>query len=51
VLLGLLRVAERYPRAEFAAVTLPDLGLDPATTRDRVLAELSQVPRERRPGR
>ena len=51
LLLGLLRVAERYPRAEFAAVTLPDLGLDPATTRDRVLAELSQTLRGQPPGR
>jgi ATP-dependent Clp protease ATP-binding subunit ClpA len=41
VLLGLLRVAERYPHGEFAAVTLPDLGLDPATARDRVLAEVA----------
>jgi ATP-dependent Clp protease ATP-binding subunit ClpA len=51
VLLGLLRVAERHPRGEFAAATLPDLGLDPAMVRDRVLAEVSQVLRERRPGR
>jgi len=36
VLLGLLRVAERYPRGEFAAVTLPDLGLDPATAHEPV---------------
>jgi Clp amino terminal domain, pathogenicity island component len=43
VLLGLMRVAERYPRGEFAAATLPDLGLDPATTRERVLAEVTQV--------
>jgi len=44
VLLGLLRVAERYPRGEFAAATLPDLGLDPATARERVLAEVTQAP-------
>ena len=43
LLLGLLRVAERYPRGEFAAATLPDLGLDPATARDLLFAELRQV--------
>jgi ATP-dependent Clp protease ATP-binding subunit ClpA len=51
VLLGLLRVAERYPRGEFAAATLPDLGLDPATARDRVLAEVTQILGSHRPGR
>ncbi len=51
VLLGLLRVAERYPRGEFAAATLPDLGLDPATARDRVLAEVTQTLGSHRPGR
>ena len=51
VLLGLLRVAERHPHGEFAAATLPDLGLDPATARDRVLAEVTQTLREHRPGR
>jgi ATP-dependent Clp protease ATP-binding subunit ClpA len=51
VLLGLLRVAERQPRGDFAAATLPDLGLDPAAVRDRVLTELTQILRERRPGR
>ena len=51
MLLGLLRVAERHPRGEFAAATLPDLGLDPATVRDRVLTELTQILREQRPGR
>jgi ATP-dependent Clp protease ATP-binding subunit ClpA len=50
VLLGLLRAAERNPRGEFAAVTLPDLGLDPATARDRVLAELTELHRRYRPG-
>jgi ATP-dependent Clp protease ATP-binding subunit ClpA len=43
VLLGLLRVAERQPHADFAAVTLPDLGLDPADVRTRVLDELRQL--------
>ena len=43
VLLGLMRVAERQPRGEFAAATLPDLGLDPATARDRVLAEVTRI--------
>jgi ATP-dependent Clp protease ATP-binding subunit ClpA len=43
VLLGLLRVAERYPRGDFAAVTLPDLGLDPARLRARVLDELREL--------
>jgi ATP-dependent Clp protease ATP-binding subunit ClpA len=51
VLLGLLRVAERYPHGEFATATLPDLGLDPATARDRVLAELSEMLRGQPPGR
>jgi ATP-dependent Clp protease ATP-binding subunit ClpA len=50
LLLGLLRVAERQPHGQFAATTLPDLGLDPATTRDQVLAELSQMLRGQRPG-
>ena len=43
VLLGLMRVAERQPRGGFAAATLPDLGLDPATTRDRVLTEVTRI--------
>jgi ATP-dependent Clp protease ATP-binding subunit ClpA len=47
LLLGLLRVAERQPRGEFAAVTLPGLGLDPATARDQVLTELMQTLRGR----
>jgi ATP-dependent Clp protease ATP-binding subunit ClpA len=51
VLLGLLRVAQRYPHGEFAAAMLPDLGLDPATARDRVLTEVTQILREQPPGR
>jgi ATP-dependent Clp protease ATP-binding subunit ClpA len=51
MLLGLLRVAERYPRGEFAATTLPDLGLDPATARGRVLAEVNLILRGDPPGR
>ena len=51
VLLGLIRMAERNPHGEFAATTLPDLGLDPAATRDRVLTEVAQRLRERPPGR
>jgi ATP-dependent Clp protease ATP-binding subunit ClpA len=43
LLLGLLRVAERYPHGEFATATLPDLGLNPATARDRVLDQLRQL--------
>jgi ATP-dependent Clp protease ATP-binding subunit ClpA len=43
VLLGLLRVAERYPHGDFATVTLPGLGLDPADLRARVLDELRQL--------
>jgi|SRR5271170_1702174 len=43
LLLGLLRVAEREPHADFAAVTLRDLGLDPASVRTRVLDELRQL--------
>jgi hypothetical protein len=44
-------VAERYPRGEFAATTLPDLGLDPATARGRVLTELNLILRGDPPGR
>src|SRR6516165_1452800 len=51
MLLGLLRVAERHPRGEFAAATLPALGLDPTTARDRVLTEVAQTLGEQRPGR
>jgi ATP-dependent Clp protease ATP-binding subunit ClpA len=47
MLLGLLRVAERRPREEFATVTLPGLGLDPVTARDRVLTEVAQTLRGR----
>jgi ATP-dependent Clp protease ATP-binding subunit ClpA len=43
LLLGLLRVAEQQPRGQLAAVTLPRLGLDPAVTRARVLAEIRQL--------
>lgn len=43
VLLGLLRVAERQPHADFAAVTLRDLELDPARVRTLVLDELRQL--------
>jgi ATP-dependent Clp protease ATP-binding subunit ClpA len=49
LLLGLLRVAERYPHGEFATATLPDLGLDPAMVRDRVLTEVTQVLRRQPP--
>src|ERR1700722_3715535 len=45
LLLGLLRVAERYPHGDFATATLPDLGLDPADIRTRVLDELRQPQR------
>jgi len=51
VLLGLLRAAERYPRGEFAAATLPDLGLDPATARSLVLTEVNLILRGDPPGR
>ena len=51
MLLGLLRVAERYPRGEFAAATLPDLGLDPGTARGRVLTEVNLILRGDPPGR
>jgi ATP-dependent Clp protease ATP-binding subunit ClpA len=51
VLLGLIRVAERHPRGDFATATLPDLGLDPATARGRVLTEVTQILREQPPGR
>jgi ATP-dependent Clp protease ATP-binding subunit ClpA len=51
VLLGLLRVAERYPHGDFASVALPDLGLNPATVRDRVLTEMTEILREQPPGR
>ncbi len=42
MLLGLLRVAERNPRGEFHA-TVRGLGIDYATARDLVLAELRRV--------
>jgi ATP-dependent Clp protease ATP-binding subunit ClpA len=51
LLLGLIRVAERYPHGEFAAVTLPDLGLDPATAYDRVLTEVLEILRAHLSGR
>jgi len=50
LLLGLLRAAERQPHGEFAAATLPGLGLDPATARDRVLAEVTDTQRRHPPG-
>ncbi len=43
VLLGVLRAAERNPRGEFAATTLPGLGLDPATAHERALAEVRRI--------
>jgi len=43
LLLGLLRVAERHPQGQLAAVILPGLRLDPAATRARVLDELHQL--------
>src|ERR1700683_2039355 len=43
LLLGLLRVAERYPHGVFAVVTLRDLELDPARVRTLVLDELRQL--------
>jgi ATP-dependent Clp protease ATP-binding subunit ClpA len=43
VLLGVIGVAERNPRGEFAAVTLPRLGLDLATAHERALAEVLQI--------
>ena len=51
VLLGLIRVAERYPHGEFAAVMLPGLGLDPATAYDRALTEVLQILRAHLSGR
>jgi ATP-dependent Clp protease ATP-binding subunit ClpA len=51
VLLGLLRVAERHPHGDFAAATLPGLGLDPATARDRALTEVTRILREHQSGR
>ena len=43
ILLGLMRVADRYPQGDFATVTLRDLGLDPVTVRTQVLDELRQL--------
>ena len=43
LLLGLLRVAERHPRGDFAPVTLPDPGLEQARHRAQVLDELRQL--------
>jgi ATP-dependent Clp protease ATP-binding subunit ClpA len=51
LLLGLLRVAERHPHGDFAAVTLPGLGLDPATAHDRALTEVLQILRAQPQGR
>ena len=51
MLLGLLRAAERHPRGEFAAATLPDLGLNPATASERVLTEVTNILRGQPPGR
>ena len=42
LLLGLLTLAENNPRGEFNRATLRDLGLDTATARERVLAELTE---------
>ncbi|HEV3230159.1 MAG TPA: Clp protease N-terminal domain-containing protein [Solirubrobacteraceae bacterium] len=43
LLLGVLRAAKHSPQGEFAAVTLPDLGLDLATAHDRALTEVLQI--------
>jgi len=51
VLLGVIRVAERYPHGEFAAVMLPGLGLDLATAYDRALTEVLQIIRAHLSGR
>jgi ATP-dependent Clp protease ATP-binding subunit ClpA len=51
VLLGVIRVAERYPHGEFAAVMLPGLGLDLATAYDRALTEVLEVIRAHLSGR
>jgi len=42
LLLGLLAAAERNQRGDFTPATLRDLGLDTATVRDRVLAEVTE---------
>jgi ATP-dependent Clp protease ATP-binding subunit ClpA len=51
LLLGLLRTAERRPHGEFAAATLPGLGLDLATAYDRVRTEVLQILHAQPPGR
>jgi len=51
VLLGVLRAAKHSPHGEFAAVTLPDLGLDLATAHDRALTEVLQILRAQPPRR
>jgi len=51
LLLGLVRVAERHPHGEFAAVTLPGLGLDLATAYDRILTEVLEILRAHLSGR
>jgi hypothetical protein len=51
LLLGLLRTAERRPHGEFAAATLPGLGLNPATAYDRVRTEVLQILYAQPPGR
>jgi ATP-dependent Clp protease ATP-binding subunit ClpA len=50
LLLGLMRVAERYPHGDFAVVTLRDLGLDPVAVRTQVLDELRLAPGPGRTG-
>ena len=45
------KATERYPRGEFAATTLPDLGLDPVTARGRVLTEVNLIMRGDPPSR
>jgi ATP-dependent Clp protease ATP-binding subunit ClpC len=42
LLLGLLAAAERNQRGDFTPATLRALGLDSATVRDRVLAEVTE---------
>jgi ATP-dependent Clp protease ATP-binding subunit ClpA len=50
LLLGLLTLAERNPRGDLTLASLRELGLDTATTRERVLAELAARPGSQPPG-
>ncbi len=51
MLLGVLQAAGHNPHGEFAAVTLPDLGLDLTTAHGRALAEVRRILHAQPPAR